>query len=221
MYGFVLPTCLVPLSIVKTVNQSIPYTQRLKELKPARFFFLRAFFSRSWASRNGTKSRKWVVVALNLFLILAIAHDILQLSDMFQTSAPLSVAVPPQVKNSVGAHGSPSPVRHAMPRDWHPFGRTVVASLVQQVPSIPETAPDTSLNLTLLGILYFAHPDSSAGLSSARALIKGPNLKERGFRVQDKLPGNVKIVAIYPNRVILKRKGKFETLRLPKKNIKL
>lgn len=117
------------------------------------------------------------------------------------------------IKNSVA--GNQVAVQSAMPHDWHPFGQSNIAKLIPKN-LIPETAPDTSLNLKLLGILYFNSSNNSTGSSdSARALIVGPNMEEKGFRVQDILPGNVQIVAIYPDRVILKRNDKFETLRLP------
>lgn len=155
------------------------------------------------------------MVLFNLLLALLLTYDLLQLSGL------LAVSTPPQPvtvsHTNERTHNDPGTARKPFPHDWHPFGQAAVVPSSQALP-IPETAPDTSLNLTLLGVLYADQPGLSAGLSrSACALIKGPNLKEKGFRVQDMLPGNVQIAAIYTDHVILKRNNRFETLRLPGK----
>jgi len=73
-----------------------------------------------------------------------------------------------------------------------------------------EKAPDTRLNLTLLGILA---ADQDKG---SRALIADGGGDEKPYSVGDKVPGGVKLQAIFPDRVILSRDGQLETLRLDK-----
>lgn len=78
----------------------------------------------------------------------------------------------------------------------------------QESTSTPLDAPDTPLNLTLTGIMA-ATPDAYS-----RALIKDSSNKQHAYGIDDDVPGNAKISAIHPDRVILKRGGRFETLRL-------
>jgi general secretion pathway protein C len=73
-----------------------------------------------------------------------------------------------------------------------------------------DKAPDTRLNLTLLGILA---ADQDKG---SRALIADGGGDEKPYSVGDKVPGGVNLQAIFPDRVILSRNGQLETLRLDK-----
>ncbi len=73
----------------------------------------------------------------------------------------------------------------------------------------PAEAPDTRLNLTLLGILAGGEKDS-------RALIAPDNGEEKPFAIGDTVVSGTKLEAIFPERVILLRGGKYETLRLNK-----
>lgn len=70
-------------------------------------------------------------------------------------------------------------------------------------------APVTRLNLKLRGV--FAVEDESKGV----ALIAGSSGPEKMYTVGKKIPGNITLSAVYPDRVILKRNGQFETLNLP------
>lgn len=71
-------------------------------------------------------------------------------------------------------------------------------------------APDTQLNFTLLGIL--------AGSTEAEslALIAKDNADEAPYSIGDDVSQGVSLQAIFPDRVILARNGRLETLRLDK-----
>ena len=72
-------------------------------------------------------------------------------------------------------------------------------------------APDTQLNLTLLGILADRHnPEAS------RALIGTQGGDEKPYSIGDDVTRGVTLQAIFPDRVILLRGGTLETLRLDK-----
>ena len=73
-----------------------------------------------------------------------------------------------------------------------------------------DKAPDTRLNLTLLGILA---ADQDKG---SRALIADGGGEEKPYSVGDKVPGGVNLQSIFPDRVILSRNGQLEVLRLDK-----
>ncbi len=96
---------------------------------------------------------------------------------------------------------------------WHLFGE---AGKDKPVKKTAVNAPETRLKLTLRGV--FASDDSSA--SGARAIIGDPRGREDSYAPGDPLPGGAKLSEIYPDRIILERNGRFETLRLPKKIMK-
>lgn len=70
-------------------------------------------------------------------------------------------------------------------------------------------APETQLNLTLLGVVASQNPGQS------RAIIKGGG-EEQSYRIDDQLPGGARLHAVYPDRVILDRRGQLEALRMPR-----
>ena len=76
-------------------------------------------------------------------------------------------------------------------------------------------APDTQLNLTLLGILSNGRNDKDR---QSRALIATQGGDEKPYAVGDDIARGVQLQAIFPDRVILLRGGKLETLRLDKDN---
>lgn len=69
-------------------------------------------------------------------------------------------------------------------------------------------APETSLSWSLKGVL--SNPDPSR--SAAILLPRGQS--EKLYRVGASLPGDVKLQEVFPDRVILNRGGRLETLRL-------
>ncbi|MDT8386158.1 MAG: type II secretion system protein GspC [Thiogranum sp.] len=90
---------------------------------------------------------------------------------------------------------------------WHLFG---IAGKEQPVKTTPVNAPETRLKLTLHGVF------SSENVAQARAIVGDPRGKEQGYSVGDPLPGGARLAEIYPDRIILERSGRFETLRLPR-----
>lgn len=74
----------------------------------------------------------------------------------------------------------------------------------------PVDAPDTKLRLTLRGIVASENPDDS------RALIESNPSDLVPYVIGMDVPGGAKLHAIYPDRVLLKRAGRLETLRLEK-----
>lgn len=71
-------------------------------------------------------------------------------------------------------------------------------------------APDTQLNLTLLGILA-----NGRNKASSRALIAN-GTDEKPYAIDDSVAPGVTLTAIFPDRVVLSRNGQLETLRLDK-----
>lgn len=74
-------------------------------------------------------------------------------------------------------------------------------------------APETSLNLKLIGVLF------DRGNEDGYAIISESGKPQEIFHKGDKLPGNATLYVIEPNRVILTRNGRHETLTLIKPDL--
>lgn len=164
------------------------------------------------SSRIGTVPHQWAMILLNAVLVVVMVYDVLRLSGIL-FAQPTTVRSLSLTQENVAKRQTA--VRPSMPSGWYPFGQEVGDPEVQKS-LIPDSAPDTALNLTLMGVFHFE--DSQ---QSARALIKGPNMEEKSVRLQETLPGNILIAAIFADHVILKHNNQFETLRLPGKRLDL
>ena len=87
---------------------------------------------------------------------------------------------------------------------WQP---PAVVALTQDL----SNAPDTNLSLTLLGILA-----NGGDPKTSRALISAQGGEEKPYAIGDDVARGVTLQAIFPDRVILARGGRLETLRLDK-----
>ncbi len=76
--------------------------------------------------------------------------------------------------------------------------------------SVASTAPDSASQLVLRGV--FAAADPRAG----RAIIAGPDQQESHYAVGATLPGNVQLVGVHADRVVISNGGTLEVLRLPR-----
>lgn len=149
---------------------------------------------------------KWLIRAINLLLVVWIASLLASLTWGLVTPQGNSQlenieAGPAQVVADPNAQ-----LIRQLP-GWHLMG---VASRKQApvVTSTPVDAPDTRLKLVLHGV--FASEESG----KARAIIADPRGKEEHYAIGDSLPGNAELSEVYPDRVILQRNGRYETLRL-------
>jgi general secretion pathway protein C len=73
--------------------------------------------------------------------------------------------------------------------------------------SAPADAPETQLNLTLRGVYA---PGSGEGL----AIISAGGGREKVYAVGDTIAGDARIAGIHADRVVLRRNGRAETLRM-------
>jgi general secretion pathway protein C len=109
--------------------------------------------------------------------------------------------VPSQVAINTGAESDSVSLR---PIDaYHIFGQTNAKPVEQNK---PVEAPKTRLRLLLKGVFT---GDQSA---SSGAIIEEIGKSAEYYRIGDVLPGNATLEEVYPDRVLLKRGGKFETL---------
>lgn len=93
---------------------------------------------------------------------------------------------------------------------YHLFGNAKQQSKVKQTVI---DAPETRLRLDLKGVF------ASTNASEALAIISSSKEKDKTYRIGDKVFGGAILHAVYADRVILKRNGRLETLRLPKPKV--
>ena len=170
------------------------------------------------SSRLQSAPQKWAMIFLNALLVVVMVYDLLRLSGIL-FAQPAAVTSLSLMQDNLPKRESV--VRPSIPGGWYPFGQEMGDPEAQKS-LIPDTAPDTALNLTLMGVFHFEDSKHPLGLNhSARALIKGANMAEKSVRLQETLPGNILIAAIFSDHVILKHNNQFETLRLPRKRLDL
>lgn len=75
----------------------------------------------------------------------------------------------------------------------------------------PKEAPKTRLRLRLQGVFTAERSEDSG------AIIEELGKKSAYYRVGDTIPGNAKLEEVYPDRVLLRRSGKLETLLFEEK----
>jgi len=155
---------------------------------------------------QSTQMRR-IILVINLLLVIWIASQLASLTWGFFTPAEdLAPAVVEPAATPVQRNEEQDLIRQ-MP-GWHLMG--VVSQQAAPVrAAVPIEAPDTRLKLVLRGAL------SSDDPKHARAIIADPRGKEDQYAIGDNLPGNAELSEIHPDRVILMRNGRYETLRLP------
>ena len=102
---------------------------------------------------------------------------------------------------------------------WHLFGKyQAYVAPKKTEPVKPTVAPVTRLKIELVGVFMADEPaDSTAVISE-----KGSTGKLYG--INDVIPGNARLEAVYADRVVLRRSGRLETLYFPGKqspNVKI
>lgn len=118
---------------------------------------------------------------------------------------------PPEQRPAAVRQVAPSQDEQALASvpNWHLFGKATAA---RPAASGPIDAPETRLNLTLKGVY------SAEIQKDARAIIAAAGSPEKTYAIGAQIPGGAKLSEIYPDRVILERGGRYETLRLPRQS---
>ncbi len=140
-----------------------------------------------------------------------IGYTLAQVVWLLVPAPEVTTAPPPPVTTyRVAPEQHVDPGRQLASR--HLMGRA--AALDDGAPPVPVDAPDTRLNLTLRGLVY--SPDPALALA-----IVDDGQRETHFRTGDELAGGAIVDAILPDRVILRRNGRHESLRLPEERLAL
>ncbi len=158
---------------------------------------------RNWTAEQ--LSRRGALLA-NLLLLAALAASLAQLTWRLWPVA--EEAVPAVVAPIASGGSTPAAPGLKSVAALHLFGSAEQAP----VAAAPVEAPDTRLNLELRGVM------ATESSELARAIIAAKGSEETLYKVGDSLPGGAALHAIHADRVILRRNGRFETLRLPKES---
>ncbi len=149
---------------------------------------------------------KWFIRGVNLLLVVWIASLLAALTWGLMTPQG-NVRIDDIKVSSLPIEIDPDTQLVRQLPGWHLMGMAA-SEQAPVVVNTPIDAPDTRLKLRLRGVYV---TDESG---KARAIIADPKGKEEQYAVGDKLPGNAELSEVYPDRVILQRNGRYETLRL-------
>lgn len=144
---------------------------------------------------------------LNLLLVIAIALAGARLFWLLWPSPPVRIEATAQTSNAATPSNNSARVDIDTITGANLFGSPKLAAVTQQPDKIIN-APETHLDLTLTGIV------SNSDDNRSRALIENPDGEQGSYAVGDDIISGVKLHAIYTNKVILSRNGRYETLTL-------
>lgn len=146
-------------------------------------------------------------------MVLLLAYSLAELTWRLWPGAGLGAGVEP-VTGSRPAEASERPGREDLAGriiDLHLFGRVDVEPT--PAPEDVADAPETRLDLTLRGVL------ATGERETARAIIQVGSGDEESFGIGATVTRGAVIREIRPDRVLLEREGRLETLRLPREEL--
>ncbi len=153
-----------------------------------------------------TKINHWLRRLIALLLILLLAKVFVDTFWLLQAGPTEQVEVPEHFLRVESVQTTTQePLSEERIAQWQLFGEK--ASEPAQEEEIKD-APDTRLNVELVGL--FAHKNPQLAVAVIAEQGKDATL----YRVGDSLNNNVEVVEIHTDRVILRRQGKYEALRM-------
>lgn len=155
------------------------------------------------------KANKHLPKLVFVLLIVMLTQTLAELTWAFFTPAQTSVSK--KVKHHVAQANSQASNKGLFEVGaYHLFGDAKKTVITQQKVI---DAPETRLRLILKGIF------ASTNNNEALAIISSSKGQDKTYHIGEKVTGGATLHAVYTDRVILKRNGKLETLRLPKPKI--
>jgi general secretion pathway protein C len=152
-------------------------------------------------------ANRYLPPILTAVLVVTIAY---QLATLTWTLAPGSTPAAAPVSRSADSADRPPASDYSALTNSHLFGEAAEQPVQVATPVID--APDTTLSLTLKGIL--AKKDDTNG----GAIISGNRGEDKQYVVGQTVDNadGATLHSVYADRVLLNRNGRLETLRLPK-----
>jgi general secretion pathway protein C len=151
-----------------------------------------------------------MVMGVNLLFLLLLTYALAQLTWRL-LPAPEPLPPSPVLVQAVVAPTPGLAAAVAEVANWHLFGRKDPTA----AGPVPDALPDTRLGLMLRGLLASTDPRYSL------AIVADPAGQENYYKVGDSLPGGAELHEIHADRIVLRRAGQYETLRLPKEGLDL
>ena len=153
------------------------------------------------------KANKNLPKFIFVLLIILLVQIFAELTWDFFT--PSQEAATKNIKNhAVAVKTTTSKANLIKVGSYHLFGNAKA-----QVQDKVIDAPETRLRLDLKGVF------ASTIASQALAIISSSKGKDKTYHIGDKVIGGALLHSVYADRIILKRNGKLETLRLPKSKV--
>ena len=157
------------------------------------------------------KANKYLPKLTFIALVILLTQTFAELTWDIFTPAEKNTSHSRTINSSaVQVPPSTQPSRLSEVSDYHLFGDAKKQVVVQEKVI---DAPETRLRLDLKGVF------ASTIKNEALAIISSAKDKDKTYHIGDKVFGGALLHAVYPDRVILKRNGKLETLRLPKPKV--
>jgi general secretion pathway protein C len=151
------------------------------------------------------KLPRWVSIALAILILITLA----KLVWGFFGSGTDNLIPAPTATSAANVKPQPRANHDRKIAQLHLMGKPAPASTTKQVAD----APETTLNLQLLGVL-------AGGKDYGFAIISSGGNKIKHYALGDDVPGGATLHAVFADRVILERDIRMETLRLPRANAK-
>jgi general secretion pathway protein C len=152
-----------------------------------------------------TKLPRWVSIALAVLILITLAKVVVG----FFAGGVNETITPPTSAANANIKPQPRANHDRKVAQLHLMGKPAPISSTKQVAN----APETTLNLKLLGVLA---GDKDYGY----AIISSGGNKIKHYALGDDVPGGATLHAVFSDRVILERDIRMETLRLPRANAK-
>lgn len=150
------------------------------------------------------KPARWLVAVL---LVVALAYVLAQTFWLLWSGPSEPIPSNSNTRLQVASSGQTVTLSQSQVDGWQLFGRFEQQAGAQ--PDKPTDAPETRLRLELLGVFQ------TADTEKASAIIAEKGKEGKLYRIGDSIPGNASLEEVYPDRVILRRAGRLETLRWP------
>ncbi len=154
-----------------------------------------------------TSINRYLPPGVTFLLVIALAYQLAALTWALVPGSTPAAAPPPR---SAGNGDAAAATDLSALLNSHLFGEASQQATATVTPVID--APDTTLSLILKGIV--AKDDESNG----GAIISSNRSEDKAYLVGQTLEGadGATLHSVYPDRVLLNRSGRLETLRLPK-----
>ena len=143
----------------------------------------------------------FILVVLIAMSAAKLVWSLFSTESASETAAEVKTTPPRLVKPP-----PPKPDYGAQVARLHLMGK---ASLANKPAIADQNAPDTSLNLTLSGVL-------ALGDGEGFAIIQDNTKKHKYYQIDDEVSSGVTLHSVFPDYVLLARSGRTEKLSLPK-----